>query len=334
MLATAQAPQGAWVGSYGADGYALLGWNGSTDLVSLGSASLILDQGTRYQWRTSSTQVRDLQSPDGSTRRATAVYDANQLRLHLTFTTPYTGTLHLYALDASSVDRREVVTLDDGSGPRTATLGTAFDQGMWVHAPISVLAGGSVTITIDRRAGYNAVLSGIFLGGPAVTTALTTTQAPQGSWVGTYGADGYALLAWNGTTDLVSLGAASLVIDQGTRFQWRTTSTALRDLQSPDGATRRATAVYDANQLRLHLTFTTAYTGTLHLYALDASTVDRREVVTVDDGSGPRTATLGSPFDQGIWIHAPISVPAGGSVTIIIDRRAGYNAVLSGLFLN
>jgi hypothetical protein len=92
-------------------------------------------------------------------------------------------------------------------------------------------------------------------------------------------------------------------------------------------------AVYDANQLRLHLTFTTAYTGTLHLYALDASTVDRREVVTVDDGSRPRTATLGSPFDQGIWIHAPISVPSGGSVTITIDRRAGYNAVLSGLFL-
>jgi hypothetical protein len=32
-----------------------------------------------------------------------------------------------------------------------------------VHAPISVAAGGSVTITIDRTAGYNAVLSGIFL---------------------------------------------------------------------------------------------------------------------------------------------------------------------------
>src|SRR5207253_996629 len=110
----------------------------------------------------------------------------------------------------------------------------------------------------------------------STTTMLATSLAPQGSWVGTYGADGYALLGWNGTTDLASLGSTSLVIDQGTRFQWRTSSTALRDLQSPDGATRRATAVYDANQLRLHLSFATAYTGTLHLYALDASTVDRR----------------------------------------------------------
>jgi hypothetical protein len=69
----------------------------------------------------------------------------------------------------------------------------------------------------------------------AVTTTLASAQAPQGSWVGTYGADGYALLGWNGSTDLVSLGAASLVIDQGTRFPWRTSSTAVRDPQSPDG---------------------------------------------------------------------------------------------------
>jgi hypothetical protein len=162
---------------------------------------------------------------------------------------------------------------------------------------------------------------------------VTTAQAPQGSWVGAYGASGYALLGWNGTSDQVALGPATLVIDQGTRFQWRTASTQVRDLQSPDGSTRRATAVYDANQLRLHLSFTTAYTGTLHLYALDASTIDRREVITIDDGSGPRAATLGTAFDQGLWIHASISVPAGGSVTITIDRRGGYNAVLSGIFL-
>jgi glucose/arabinose dehydrogenase len=420
-LVTSLAPQGSWVGTYGADGYALLGWNGSTDLAALGTASLVIDQGTRFQWRTSSTAVRDLQSPDGTSRRATAVYDTTQLRLHLNFATAYTGTLHLYALDASTVDRREVITVNDGSGPRGATLGSAFDQGVWVHAPIAVAAGGSVTITIDRTAGYNAVLSAVLLGGaaaPAVpnpptglvataasatqinlswtasagasayqiqrspdgtsgwtqtgtastavfsdagltasttyyyrviasnavgasapsavasaTTKLVTSLAPQGSWVGTYGADGYALLGWNGSTDLAALGTASLVIDQGTRFQWRTSSTAVRDLQSPDGTSRRATAVYDTTQLRLHLNFATAYTGTLHLYALDASTVDRREVITVNDGSGPRGATLGSAFDQGVWVHAPIAVAAGGSVTITIDRTAGYNAVLSGIFL-
>ena len=168
----------------------------------------------------------------------------------------------------------------------------------------------------------------------SATTFLATSQAPQGSWVGTYGADGYALLGWNGSGgDLVALGPATLVLDRGTRWQWRTSSTAPRDPQSPDGATRRATAVYDATQLRLHLSFASAYSGTLHLYALDGSTIDRRQTITVDDGSGPRSATLSSAFDQGIWIHAPIAVAAGGSVSITIDRSAGYNAVLSGIFL-
>ncbi len=169
----------------------------------------------------------------------------------------------------------------------------------------------------------------------SATTMLGVTQAPQGTWVGTYGADGYALLAWNGaTSDLVSLGSATLVLDQGTRWQWRTSSTAVRDLQSPDGSFRRAMCIYDVTQLRLHLNFANAYTGTLHLYALDGTTPDRREVITVNDGSGPRSVTLGSAFDQGIWIHVPISVSAGGSVTITIDPKAGYNAVLSGIFLN
>ena len=45
-------------------------------------ATLVLDQGTRWQWRTSSTAVRDLQSPDGSFRRAMRLYDVTQLRLH------------------------------------------------------------------------------------------------------------------------------------------------------------------------------------------------------------------------------------------------------------
>jgi poly(hydroxyalkanoate) depolymerase family esterase len=195
-------------------------------------------------------------------------------------------------------------------------------------------------LTASTRYYYRVLASNaIGQSGPSnVASAMTTLairQAPQGTWVGTYGTTGYALLAWNGSSgDLVSLGPASLVLDQGTRWTWRTGSTQVRDLQSPNASTRRATGVYHANQLKLHLTFSSAYTGTLHLYALDGSTNARRQVITIDDGSGPRTANLNQAFDQGAWIDAPISVAAGGSVTIIIDHKAGYNAVLSGVFLS
>ena len=180
-LAQSQAPQGNWVGSYGADGYALPTWtNAWTDLVSMPLSSMALDNGSRYQWSSSTTAVQALQSPDASTRRAATFYDPAQIRLHLTFTNAYSGTLHLYALDWDAVGRRETITVNDGSGPRTADISSAFDQGVWVNAPINVSAGGSVTISVTNTGAGNAVLSGIFLGGPA-PAPLAQSQAPQGT---------------------------------------------------------------------------------------------------------------------------------------------------------
>ncbi|HEV2034154.1 MAG TPA: fibronectin type III domain-containing protein [Candidatus Dormibacteraeota bacterium] len=421
LLPYSQSPQGNWVGSYGADGYALLAWNVSSDLVSLPQSSLVLDQGARFQWSSSTTAVQALESPDTTTRRAACYYDGNQVRLHLTFSTAYSGALHLYAMDWDASGRRQTITVNDGSGPRTANLSTDFSQGAWVNAPISVGAGGTVTITVTRSAGPNAVLCGLFLGGappaPAPptglsagavdsssislnwtgssgataykiqrspngstgwtqvgtssTTAFTDTglppsttyfyrviasnssgdsgpsnvasaatpgllgysQAPQGNWVGSYGANGYALLGWNGSSDLVSLPQSSLVLDQGSRYEWSSSTTAVQALESPDTTTRHAACWYDANQLRLHLTFSTAYSGTLHIYALDWDTAGRLETITVNDGSGPRTANLSTDFSQGAWVNVPISVGAGGTVTITVTRSAGPNAVLSGIFL-
>ena len=157
-------------------------------------------------------------------------------------------------------------------------------------------------------------------------------MAPQGDWVGTYGADGYALLGWNKNSDLISIPAASLTLDQGSRYRWSANTTSLRALESPDQSVRRASQWVHSSSLRLHLTFNTAYSGTLHLYALDWDGNIRREIVYVDDGSGTRSVNLNSSFNAGAWLHFPISVAAGGTVTIRVDRTAG-NATLSGLFL-
>jgi len=123
-----------------------------------------VDQGQRFIWANPSTDVRALQSPDGSMREATTAYDANQVRLHLTFSSAYSGTIHIYAVDWDALSRRETITINDGSGPQTAYLNSDFSQGAWVNAHINVAAGGTVTITITRVSGMNAVVSGIFLG--------------------------------------------------------------------------------------------------------------------------------------------------------------------------
>jgi hypothetical protein len=148
------------VGTYGSGGYDLGGWNGSGDLANLPNASVSLLGGDRYLWAANSSDVRALQSPDQSTRRAATYYSADQVRLQLDFSAAYSGNLHLYAVDWDTTARRETITVNG----QTASLSSDFSQGAWVVFPINVPAGGSVTITVDRTAGANAVLSGIFLG--------------------------------------------------------------------------------------------------------------------------------------------------------------------------
>jgi len=42
-----------------------------------------------------------------------------------------------------------------------------------------------------------------------------------------------------------------------------------------------------------------------------------------------QTAALSGNFSQGAWVTFPISVAAGETVRVVVDRTAGANAVLS-----
>jgi hypothetical protein len=319
------APQGAWTSAVGSAGYDLAGWDGSTGDVSyLPHASLSLVQGSRYQWTAGSSDARALSDPTGATRNVGTYYDPSQIQVKLSFATAYSGNLHLYAVDWDHGARRESITVNG----QTAVLGE-FGEGAWVTLPISVAAGGVVTITVDRIAGANAVLSGIFLGDAGAPPAAPVSSAPQGSWVGVHGSTGYDLLAFNGSSDLASLPNASLTVNRGSRYQWASSTTDVRALESQDKSARVAATYYDSSQIELQLGFTAAYSGNLELYAIDWDSTTRREMVSVNG----QTAVLSSAFNAGAWTSFPISVQAGGTVTITVDRLAGPNAVLSGIFL-
>src|SRR5205814_430433 len=209
---------GSWLGTYGADGYVLLNWNNGSDLVSLPQSSFAIDQGSRFQWSSATGDVRALQSPDASTRKAETVADDNQVRLRLAFSSAYSGMLHVYVLDWDNLARRENVTVDDGSGPRTSVISTDFTQGAWVNAPINVAAGGTVGPVITRTGGRNAVVSGLFLGGaptvpPAPTgvaaTALSSSQVSL-TWNASSGASSYKVQrSPDGTTGWTQIGTST-----------------------------------------------------------------------------------------------------------------------------
>jgi len=313
---------GNWVGNYGSAGYALAAWNGSSDLVDLPIATLTLDQGGRYVWTSSTTDVRALASPGQSTREAATWFHPTSLQLHLAFSTAYSGTLALYAVDWDNLHRQETVAANDGSGPHSATL-VSFNQGAWLSFPVSVAAGGTVTVTVAEMSGGNAVLSGVFLGG---------TGPFHGNWVSAYGSSGYGLAAWTGTADVVNLVPATLSLDQGGRYVWAASTTDVRALESADQSTREAATWFHASSIQLHLSFAASYSGTLALYAVDWDNLHRQETITVNDGSGTQTGNLTS-FDQGAWLTFSVNPASAGTVTITVTSVSGGNAVLSGIFL-
>ena len=247
------------------------------------------------------------------------------MRLSLSFAKAYTGELHLYAVDWDSSARRELIGVDG----QTAELSSSFNAGAWVSFPISVGAGETVPIVVDHTAGSNAVLSGVFIGGSGSPATVASESKPQGSWVASYGSKGYDLAAWNGSSDLVEMPTAEVTLTQGSRYQWAASTSEARTLQSPEKTTREAATYFDPNQLRISLKFTSAFTGNLHLYAVDWDSTTRRETVSV----AAQSAELSSSFNAGAWMSFPISVEAGETVPIVVSHTAGPNAVLSGIFL-
>ena len=271
-----------------------------------------MTQGARWLWGVFG-DVRALEREDEGERRAAAWYDTNELRLRLDFNAPFTGDLHLYAIDWDNQGRRERIAVDDGS-IQTVDVASSFVDGRWIAVPISVGSGESVSVTVTKTGGLTAVLSGLFLGGAGAPPPIGPPPSGNGDWVGVRGADGYDLLAWNDQTDLAATQGRTVSLLQGARWSWGG-STELRALESPDESQRRAAAWYHSTQLRARIDFPTAYTGNLHVYVIDWDDQGRRQRMTVDDGRGPQVDDLTATFVGGSWVSFPIQVASGGSVS-------------------
>ena len=110
--------QGNWVGTKGAAGYDLAGFNGSSDLTNMPGVTATLVKGSRLVWASPTTDPRALESPSGTSRSATAYSDPSEVQVQLHFVNAYQGNLHLYAVDWDSTARRETITV----GGQTASL--------------------------------------------------------------------------------------------------------------------------------------------------------------------------------------------------------------------
>ena len=140
-------------------------------------------QGSRYQWAPNTTDVRALQSPDGTTRNAAAYYDPKEVKVKLGFATAYSGNLRLYAVDWDSPARRETITVERRLGAAHVPLNTELQQRRVGHFPGQCRRRRD---GVDHRvnnivpATTNAVLSGIFLGEIGAPPATSRTGTVRG----------------------------------------------------------------------------------------------------------------------------------------------------------
>ena len=319
--------QGTWMGIYGADGYNVVGATPSYPSYATVTASGY----STYTWSSNTSDVRGLQNPDGSGRIAAAWYGTS-FTVDVNLTDGQAHDIALYAVDWDDHERSEQIQITDvstGAVLDTETL-SSFKGGAYEVWSIS----GHVKITITELAGGNAVLNGLFFGTPippppAAATFVTTDTTTQGTWMGTYGADGYDLV--DGPSSLPSYATVSVA--GNSTYVWSADTTNIRGLENPSSSspsTNRIAAAWYGTSFTLDVNLTDGQAHDIALYAVNWDDHERSEQIQITDaytGAVLDTETLSS-FTGGAYEVWSIS----GHVKITISVLGGGNAVLNGLF--
>ena len=227
--------QGNWIGTYGTQGYDVIGGTSSVP----GYATVQPTGQSTITWAGITGDPRSLKVPDGG-RVAAAWASSTSFTVNVDFTDGQAHDLALYAVDWLSQGISEQIQLTDaatGAVLATDTLSN-FSGGDFLQWRVY----GDILITVTRLAGPSAVISGLFFDPASISTSAAdpTTAAivkqdstTEGNWDGAYGSQGYDLA--NGSSDdvphsmFVEFYGASTVT-------WAASTTDPRALQQSSGS--------------------------------------------------------------------------------------------------
>ena len=315
------ATQGTWIGAYGSQGYDIV--SGPTSLPA-GDTVTPAGQST-YTYTTNSNDPRALQVPGSSNRVAAVWYSSTSFTVNVNLGDGEQHDLELYFDDWDNKGRAEKVQISDATSGAVLSTQTisSFQSGVYLDFSVS----GHIVITITRTAGANAVLNGLFLGPTTAATFVRQDTTTQGTWIGTYGSQGYDIVS--GPTSLPS-GDTVTPAGQST-YTWNTSSNDPRALQVPGSSNRVAALWYSSTSFTVDVNLGDAEHHDLELYFDDWDNKGRAETVQISDAtSGAVLSTQSiSSFQSGVYLDYSVS----GHIVITITRTAGANAVLNGLFL-
>ena len=312
--------QGSWIGTYGGQGYDIV--SGPTSLPSY--ASVTPSGQTTYTWTTTSSDPRALQVPGSSNRVAAVWFSKTSFSVDVNLNDGKSHDLELYFDDWDSLGRAETVQISNAAGTVLSTESiSSFSSGLYLDWQVS----GKLVITITRTAGPNAVLNGLFIDPTATASFLKQDTTTQGSWIGTYGGQGYDIVS--GPTSLPSY--ASVTPSGQTTYTWTTTSSDPRALQVPGSSNRVAAVWFSKTSFSVDVNLNDGKSHDLELYFDDWDSLGRAETVQISNAAGTVLSTESiSSFSSGLYLDWQVS----GKLVITITRTAGPNAVLNGLFID
>ena len=319
--------KGSWIGTYGAQGYDIV-----SGPSSLPSNDTVTPSGqSTYTWTTTSSDPRALQVPGSSNRVAAVWYSATSFTVDVNLADGQAHDLELYFLDWDNKGRSEQVQISD------AGTGTVLDTetiSSFSERRLPGLEGLGQPADHDHQGRPGPMPSSMGCSSTdgtadhATASFLEQDATTQGSWIGTYGAQGYDIVSGPS-----SLPSSDTVTPSGqSTYTWTTTSSDPRALQVPGSSNRVAAVWYSATSFTVDVNLADGQAHDLELYFLDWDNKGRSEQVQISDaGTGDvlDTETISS-FTSGVYLDWKVS----GNLVITITRQAGANAVLNGLFLD
>jgi hypothetical protein len=340
FIKTDTATQGTWLNAYGKDGYALAG--DATRYPAY--AQVTLGGVGNWTWTSDTSDTRALQKASGSGRIAAVWYATGaSMTMDVSLTTG-AHQLALYVLDWDNQGRAETIqVIDRASGAVLDQRSvSAVRNGSYLVWQVS----GNVRIQVTRTAGNNAIVNGVFFDAPGGGGTTPTPPPPppstsggatfvkadtstKGSWINTYGKDGYTLAG--DATKAPSYGKATFA--NAASWTWSASTTDTRAEQKASGSGRVAATWYEsAGSFTIDVALTDGVAHQLALYMLDWENAGRAETIQI---TNPSTGAVldqraVSAFTNGTYLVWTVT----GSVRIKITRTQGTNAVVSGLFFN
>ena len=324
--------QGSWIGTYGAQGYDVIG-----DAASLPGYATVTPSGqSTYVWTTSPNAPQALENPGGTGAIAACWYSSSSFKVDVNLTDGQAHDLELYFLDWDKGGRSEQVQISSaatGAVLDTETV-SSFAGGEYLDWQVS----GNVVITITTVSGPNAVLNGLFFDPVATTTRPRPAtflvnsdhdDAGEARHRNLRARQGYDVIG-----DAASLPGYATVTPSGqSNYTWAASTNQPQALQDVGGSGALAACWYAPTGFTVDVDLTDGQAHDLALYFMDwGDNGTRSEQVQISNAAtGAVLSTQSvSSFRSGVYLDWKVS----GNVLITITDEAGPNAVLSGLFFD